>query len=282
MPIEVLNIESLIPLELVYALDERAVKVVLADIMAAARDFWITQAGRTFHTTKQTYIQGIQEVEWLGEDTARISLVGVLPNILEQGMGQRDLHDTLLGPNVPVAPLGQPGKHPRKEGGYYRAVPFRHRTPGQGAHGTPMGMAHEKMLGSEWARELGKDVYKAAQNLEASVTDPYTKQTKWGGRLDTRQLANKKGSVYVPKLKESHAVDPYQGMVRMEKTYEGATQSSYATFRTISVDGEGKGVGSADWVRPATTGKFLAHQVAEHVATRLAPQAFEAYVRGLR
>lgn len=280
--IEILNLESIIPLELVYALDEKAVLAVMRDVVDGARDYWIQLASKEFHTTKQEYIQGIQEVNWISEDTAVISLVGVLPNILEQGMAAKDLHDTLLGPNVPVAPLGQPGKHPRKEGGYYRAVPFRHRTPGQGAHGTPMGQAHEKMLGSDWSKQLGKDVYKAAKKLEASVTDPYTGRTKWGGRLDTRQITNKGEQVFVPKLKEYHAADPYSGMVRMEKTYEQATQSSYMTFRTISVDAGGQGVGSSPWIRQATPGRNLASKVAEHVGSRLAPMAFEAYVKGLR
>jgi hypothetical protein len=280
--IEVLNLENLIPVEFMYAMDEGVVKSLMASIVEGARDHWITLARKTFHTTKQTYIEGIQEIHWLSEDTAVISLVGVLPNMLEQGSSARDLHDVLLGPNVPVSPRGEPGKHPRKAGGFYRSIPFRHRTPGQGAHGTPMGQAHEKMLGTAWSKQLGKDVYRAAKKLEASVTDPYTKKTKWGGRLDSRQVRNKGEQVYIPKLKAYHSANPYQGMVRMEKKYDTGKGSSFMTFRTISVDAGGQGVGKSPWIRPGRQGSFLAKQVAEHVGTRLAPQAFEAYVRGLR
>ena len=279
--IEILNLENIIPLELVYALDAKAVRAVMQDVVDGARAYWIQEAGKEFHTTKSEYIAGIQEVDWISPDTAVISLVGMLPNILEQGMDSKDLHDTLLGPNVPVAPLGQKGKHPRVEGGFYRAIPFRHRTPGSGAHGAPMGSAYKGALGEEGAKKLGQDVYKAAKKLAPTISDPYSGQTKWGERLDT-------GSLGVPKLQPYHATDIYSGMVKQQKSY-GAhidivnkPQSGYATFRTISVDAAGKGVGSSPWVRPRTNGRFLAKRVAEYVGTRLAPQAFQAYVDGLR
>jgi len=279
--IEILNLESLIPIEVLTALDPNAVKAVLRDVVDGARDYWIQLASKEFHTTKSEYIRGIQQVQWLSDDVAMISLVGVLPNLLERGMPATDLHDTLLGPQVPTAPLGQPGKHPRKAGGFYRAIPFRHRTPGQGAHGVPMGQAYASMMGQA-SKKLGKDVYNAAKKLEATVTDPYTKRTKWGGRLDTKQIMHKGQQVFLPKLREYHATDPYAGMVRMEKTYRQATQSSFMTFRTISVDASGTGVGSSPWIRQATPARNLASKVAEHVASRLAPMAFEAYVKGIR
>jgi len=279
--IEVLNLENILPLELVYALDEKAVRVVMQDVVDGARAYWIQEASKEFHSTKSEYIAGIQEVDWVSVDTAVISLVGVLPNILEQGMAQTDLHDTLLGPKVPVVPVGQKGKHPRKDGGFYRAIPFRHRTPGSGAHGAPMGSAYSKLLGSDGAKQLGKDVYKAAKALNPTLTDPYSGKTAWGDKLDTEPMN-------IPKLQPYHATDIYSGMVKQQKSY-GAhmdivnkPQSSYMTFRTISTNSQGKGGGSSPWVRPATTGKFLAQRVAEYVGTRLAPQAFQAYVDGLR
>lgn len=283
--IEILNLENIIPLELVYALDEDAVKAVMRNVVDGARAYWIKLASQTFHTTKTSYIQGIQEINWISDDTAVISLVGMLPNILEQGMAQTDMHDTLLGPNVPISALGQKGKHPRKDGGFYRAVPFRHRTPGAGSYGTPMGGAFASTLGVDGAKALGKDIYKAAKKLEPTITDPYTGNTKWGERLDTSQIKSTGKKVWriVPKLKSYHAADPYSGMIRSEKTYDVATQTGgYTTFRTISSDANGAGLGSSPWIRPATSGKFLAKQVADYVSTRLAPQAFEAYVSNLR
>lgn len=273
--IEILNLENVIPVSLLEVLGVGAVRAVMRDVMAGARAEWIRLASTELHTTSSTYIDGIQAVTWIGDDVASITLVGVLPNLIEQGMGRMDMHDTLLGPQVPV---GDGGKHERLAGGYYRAIPFRHRVPvrqGNPAHGPAMGQAYAKEWGDELAKAIGKDVYRGAKNLTATVSDPYTGQTKWGERLDTYDLN-------VPKLKSYHASDPYAGMVRNEKTYQEKTQSSYATFRTISVDGNSRPVGSSPWVRMATPGKNFAQQVSAFVSTRLAPQAFAAYVSALR
>ena len=284
--VEVLNLENLIPLELVSALSEESVLEVMHDVIAGARDHWVKLASKQFHTTRETYIGAIQEIEWRGKDTAVIALVGTLPNILEHGMDSVDMHDTLLGSNVPVGPVGQKGtKHPRAEGGYFRSIPFRHYTPGAGAHGAQMGKALEKLLGPEYSKTIGKIIYGAAKKLTATTKDPYGK-TEWGGRLDTGDLYSWKNSKLpkpiIPKLKPYHHSDPYAGMVRIQETYEKATQSQYKTFRTISVDGSGGPLGSSPWIRPGTPGADLAKQVADYVGTRLAPQAFQAYVDSLR
>ena len=279
--VEVLNLENLIPLELVSALSEESVLEVMRDVVAGARDHWIKLARNQFHTTKTEYIAAIQEIEWRGKDTAVIALVGALPNILEHGMKTTDMHDTLLGPNVPVGARGEKGtKHPRVEGGYFRSIPFRHYTPGAGAHGAQMGKALEKLMGAQYAQNIGKAIYGAAKKLGATYKDPYTK-THWGERLDTATLQSQK-KISIPKLKPYHHSDPYAGMVRIQQTYEKATQSQYKTFRTISVDGSGTPLGSSPWIRPATTGADLAKQVADYVGTRLAPMAFQAYVNALR
>ena len=283
--VEVLNLENLIPLELVTALSEDSVLEVMRDVVAGARDHWIKLASRQFHTTKEQYIGAIQEIEWRGKDTAVIALVGVLPNILEHGMGNMDMRKTMLGPNVPVGPVGQKGtKHPRVEGGYFRAIPFRHYTPGAGSYGAQMGKALEKLVGAAYSKQIGAAIYAAAKKLQPSLTDPYTGKTKWGERLDAPRMAElqKRRKIVIPKIKPYHASDPYSGMVRMQKTYGEATQGQYKTFRTIAVDGDGNAIGRTKWVRNATVGANLAQQVSEYVGTRLAPMAFQAYVNSLR
>jgi hypothetical protein len=281
--VEVLNLENLIPLELVSALSEDMVLEVMRDVVNGARDYWIQLAKKQFHTTKVTYIDAIREVEWRGKDTAVIALVGMVPNILEQGMRSVDMHDTLLGPGVPSVPVGKKGKHPRKDGGYYRAIPFRHYTPGAGSYGAQMGKALEKLMGAAYSKRIGAAVYAAAKKLQPTLSDPYTGKTLWGERLDAPRMAElqRRKNVNIPKIKPYHATDPYSGMVRMAKTYN-STQSSYKTFRTIAVDGAGQPVGSSPWIRPATPGANLAQQVCDYVGTRLAPMTFQAYVNGLR
>ena len=277
--IQVLNLENLVPVEFIAAFTDEAMLKVLKSVIEGARDHWAELARKNFHTTMGTYIDGIQPVEWRSNEVAVISLVGLLPNLLEQGMKTTDMHDTLLGPNVPSAPVGQKGKHPRKDGGFYRAIPFRHYTPGSGAHGQTMSSIFEKLLGKEGAAQLGKDAYRAAKKLKGSLTDPYTKKTSWGERLDTANIkaAKTREKVFIPKLKPYHAVDPLQGMVKMQKKYEKKTQSSYMTFRTIT-----DGPSSSPWIRQGTPGKHLAQEVSEYVSTRLAPMAFQAYVNSLK
>jgi hypothetical protein len=175
-----------------------------------------------------------------------------------------DMHDTLLGNDVPTAPMGERGKHERKDGGYYRAIPFRHAGPeAGGATGMPMGRPYGGHTMVADAKKLGKMVYAAARKLTPTTSTPGG-TTKWGGRLQ---------NLNIPKLKERHAVNIYEGMVKLQKTYKVATQSSYMTFRMIST-------GSRGWVRPDTTpGAQLSQKVADYVH-KIAVKAFTAYMEG--
>jgi len=266
--IEVVGADRLVPPSIFGVLSQETMLEILGGLADAARGEWIRIVGNELHSTRQDYIAGLQPTEFR-EGVAVIALVGVLPNLLEKGMAETDLHDTLLGPGVAEAQVGERGKHPRKAGGYYRAIPFRHQTPGSaGLHGQPMGAAYAGHELVPDARRLGQSVYRRAKELEASVSQPGG-GTEWGGRL-AEGLA--------PKLREYHAVDIYAGMVRLEKTYEAATQSQYMTFRTISRDGAGQPVGSSPWIRPATDGKNFAERVANYVR-EMAPSAFTAYAQ---
>ncbi len=240
-------------------LDEKQVEGLLLDLAASARNHWIKLAGALGASVRVDYIAGIQEVDFQ-PGVATIALVGMMPNLIEQGMDTVDMHDTLLGPNVPVVPMGGRGKHAKTDGsGFYRAIPFRHSTPtSNGSTGQPMGsqFAGDPLVN---AAKLGKDVYNAAKKLDPSTSDPYS-GTKWGGRLPGGMA---------PKLKPHHHSDIFSGMVKMQKTYKNATQNQYMTFRTIST-------GSPGWIRPATPGVHLATQVSEFVG-HLVPQVLDAY-----
>lgn len=267
MTVDITNLDELIPSEILDALSPEVTQRVLADIADAARAEWIRIAGAELFTTRRDYLAGIQPVE-IKPGMAIISLVGQLPNIIEEGMDALDMHDTLLGPNVPISEPGRYGKHlkvmPGGGLGYYRAIPFRHGSPGSGgAVGQPMGRQYSGHQAVEDAKKLGKKVYGAAKKLAATTSEPMGK-TAYGGRLPAG---------LAPKLRSHHKTDIFAGMIREEKTYEKATQSQYMTFRTIST-------GSPGWLRPATPGRFYSQQVGEYVQ-RLAPQAFAAFVEGL-
>lgn len=248
-----------IPDAMLAALDQDLVDQVLRDLATAARAKWIKLAQQELHTSRSAYLAGIQEVEVV-PGAASVVLVGMLPTIVEQGMEETDMRTTLLGPNVPVVPRGQRGKHATADGHFYRSIPFRHSTPGsEGLVAPPMGSAY----GVEAAGELGKKVYAAAKKLEATKGLPGQK-TQWGGRLPAG---------LAPKLREHHKTDIYAGMVRQGKVYEKATQSQYHTFRTISTRNP------IGWIRPATQGLNLADKVGEFLS-EIAPAAFAALAGG--
>lgn len=158
--------------------------------------------------------------------------------MLEEGRGPFDMRPGLLP--------GRDGKaKTSKDGHLYRAIPFEHgqgsptrgdtgRSPARpplGSQFTRHGLAAEQTafrgnLTPDEARKIGRDVKKAAKALEPTLTspDPDTK-TAWGGRLDAG---------LAPMLRPRHVTDIYAGMVRVQKTYERATEGRLMTFRMIS------------------------------------------------
>lgn len=268
MSVEILNLAEIIPKGVMEMYNPKLAEMVLRDIADAARNEWIRVAGKALNTTRRDYLAGIQPVEFK-PGAAVISLVGVLPNAIEEGQAAYDMHETLLGPNVPVSAPGEYGKHlsidPKTfKTGYYRAIPFRHATPGtRGAVGTAMGQQYSGHDAVEDAEALGKKVYGKAKRLKGTVSEPYGK-TAYGGRLP-EGLA--------PKLKPHHKTDIYAGMIKERKTYEKSRQSQYMTFRMIST-------GSPGWRRKKTVGKFFAAEVGDFVQ-KLAPKTFAALVEGM-
>jgi hypothetical protein len=216
------------------------------------------------------YVSGIREV-LMQPGLATISLVGEVPHLLENGIPKTDLRDILLGDSVPVVLRGQRGKQRSKSGGFYRAIPFRHLTPGAGASrvGTPMGGAYSGEMALADAKKLGNRVYRAAKKLEATRSKPG--KTVYGGRLKTKLPGKKGPGISVPKLKPHHKTDIFSGMIREEKTYESATQSQYITFRTISTEVE------EGWIRKPIEARHYVKKVSDFV-TGLAPMAFKAFM----
>lgn len=258
-------------------LGERLQYELIENLAESARAKWIKIAGQSLMTTRRDYIAGIQEVH-MRQGVATIALVGMLPNLIENGMDTVDMHDTLLGPNVKDAPVGQRGKHRKKDGtGYYRAIPFRHGTPvTSGAVGVAMGAqyeGHHAFGGPEGfrpsgggksifsAKDLGHHIYDAAKKLKGTIGMPGQK-VKYGGRLPAG---------LAPKLKEHHATDIFAGMIKSQKKYVKATQSQYATFRTIST-------GSNGWMRTATPGRNFSTEVQAFVVQQ-APRMIASYLK---
>lgn len=236
-----LDVNLDVPEALVALLGPEFERALLDDLGASARAKWIRLAQTQLATSKRDYIQGIQEVT--GEGAERIiALVGWLPNAVENGLAAYDMRETLLGN----------GKgHESKGGGRYRAIPFRHGTPGtKGGVGAAMGArmgpqgemsrGHQGGLSTGAAAALGKSIYGAAKRLRP------------GQSLNTSGMG-------IPKLAPHHATDIFAGMRRERKLYAQATQSQYVTFRTISTKN------TTGWIHPGINARHLANQVQSHV-----------------
>lgn len=257
---------DLLPPDLVLDVPDDLVQAVISSVMAGARDVWVKRAQERLSSSRRDYINGIQEVE-LEDMSGSISLVGQLPNMIEGGASAFDMHDTLLGPDVPIAMgPGQRGKHVTEDGKFWRVIPFRHQTPGTAGQGggAPMGTQYAGHGGVADAVTLGKRVYAQARKLGATTRAPGG-PTKWGDRLP---------SGMAPLLKPIHSTDIYAGMVRQEKKYASATQSSYVTFRVISENVPWK------WQHPGIVAVNISDEVHAYVE-RVAPDAFLAAIGAL-
>ncbi len=262
------DVKGDLPSGFIDALGTQAIEQVLSVVASDARDYWV-KLTEDLTSTKVAYTKGIQPVTTLpsedGSYARQIALVGAFPNALENGQKAYDMHDTLLGPNVPTVParMGLKGKHNKKGGGFYRVIPFRHQGPtSAGIHGAAMGKAYAGMLGVKEALALGKAIFKEAKKLTPTEGEPGTK-IRWGSRLPAG---------LAPKLKEHHHSDIYASMYKQSKFYEKVTQSSYVTFRTIST-------GSPGWWRKATPGLHFAEKVKDMVESTLIKEAFESLLK---
>ncbi|MAD95960.1 MAG: hypothetical protein CMB99_01400 [Flavobacteriaceae bacterium] len=239
----------------------------MADVIRGTVDAMHAELTRLAHeklmTSTEDYVQGIQPPVFhlpagrlpAGEQVvASIVLVGWLPNAIENGYPGGDMKEGLLsGRNMKMTAKGV----------RYNTVPFRHGTPGtSGRNFPPMGAAYKDAMGDEDAARMGKRVHRAAKKLTGTRTHPGASKTDWGGRLAA-------GTGGAGLLRPHHKTDIYAGMVRQEKTYKKATQSSYHTFRRVSDNSDPR-----SWMHPGIEGKHLFKDVADY-----APEAAARLVR---
>lgn len=269
------DIPEIIPAEILAVLDESVIQEIIALLANKARNHWLGLADKDLHTSRNDYKDSIQNVE-LMPGMAVISLVGQPANIIENGLGVVDLREWLLGARVPVAPFGQRGKRQHSSGeGFYRAVPFRHQTPGTQGTGAPrMGDPYRGHVDD--AEAIGRKVYNAARKLKPTKMTSEGPRAVGEGPEDERLPRLPAG--LAPTLKSwqgvEHKTDIYAGMIRQEAAYQEKVQAAYMTFRTISTRvPEG-------WIRPPTQARHFAKRTAQWVA-RMAPKEFQKYVDGI-
>lgn len=245
----------------VIGLDDKKLKEKLGTLGSLARHEWIRLAQQNCRSSRKDYVAGIQPVEINGT-TALIVLVGSFPNMVEHGASAFDMRETLL----PSA------KAKTSEKGYrYLAVPFRHKAASLSTGGMAAVM-NGKQMADIAIRDMAKDVRTSAQKLTATRSaaeffEPSGqgklfpgKRTEWGGRLNTSEMS-------VPLLRERHAGNIYEGMVRLEKTYKSATQSQYMTWRMISDNPATtrSDEGGGNWMHPGISARNIAPMVSNYI-----------------
>jgi hypothetical protein len=161
---------------------------------------------------------------------------------LETGTGPWDMKPMLLG-----GPKARMGKH-----GRYNIIPFRHGTGAQYAPNNNF-------------KTMPTDIYAAARALKASVKK--ANGIAWGGRLSGTEAKHAPGQN--PTTGYQHKNGKYEGMVRVEKTYKAATQSTFMTFRIVSDNSA-----PDSWIHPG----YQPHYIAKSVALFCRP-AIEAMIK---
>lgn len=187
-----------IDLAKILGLDQSGQKSRISTLAHAVVGLWQREAARVLGTTLAAYQRGIN-IESIKGSKAVIALTGMLPSLVELGMGpggigtqgQFDLRKFVLKPGTKSLKMS-------KGGWFYVNI--------------PQGFTEQSI-----AAVGGKGAVKAAQALKPSTSAPGS-PTIWGGRLGGGgKLA---------------------GLVRMQKTYAGATQSTYRNWRTMSQGGK--------------------------------------------
>ncbi|HEY5553009.1 MAG TPA: hypothetical protein VIK52_14045 [Opitutaceae bacterium] len=225
--------------------DDRA--RALRGLAAAAMHFWKRQALEKLRSTSRDYIAGLQEDVQSGK--AVLTLVGVLPNLIEQGFKGGDMRTYMLnGPRVKRS----------QDGSRYLTVPFRHGTPGT--------------TGRNVGHVMPVSIYQAAKKLAGTVSRPGAgvggsagRAVLYGERLNASSpgASPQARRILLRKEKSWHATSIYTGMIREEKQFAKAKQTTgYTTFRTLS-----EKVKRADehWLHPGIQARAFASDTVRYV-----------------
>ena len=200
--------------------------------LAIVKDRWQQLVQQKLNSARPLYLMGLNfdSIVYPYEETfsGAVILRGKLPNMFEQGFPNFDMK---VG-------FGKSGKITRtKSGGWYLTIPFRHSTPGAFMYGQAM----------------GKDVYGVAKKLNPYGSGQGNTSLSWPGAGD------KSWTGY------QHKTNKYNGMVRIVKSYQKATQSQYMTFRRVSNNSDPQ-----SWMHPGYAGV--------HAAEKLMPFAEKTFV----
>lgn len=205
--------------------DGQAAQIVNSACRAVTMEIhrnWMEAAKRELKSTRAGYLRGLMVAED-GLYANTITLVGVLNNMVENGVSAFDMKSGFMkSAKVKF----------NKQGGWYLTIPMRQATP-------------DAIGESEvFSGIMPTEVYNIMKNKLPTITTEDSGNTYNGDALKVGEIP---GQYQAPQTRASitdnvinktfdaytHKTSIYAGMVREQKTYEGATQSTYGTFRRV-------------------------------------------------
>jgi len=186
------------------------------------------QAGKGLHGTRNTYLAGLQMPKF-GRMNGSITLIGDLPNMIEQGAKAYDMKEGFSRSKkikkTKSRVVYKNGRAMVKEAGWYLTIPMRMATP------SALGESEA------FAGKMSKEAYEIIKEQKAQITVPIFgvvrrgEQSKGFGVTTTRDrvkgLGRARNKPYTSKSGEM------EGIIKTRKFYEKASQSSYVKFRRV-------------------------------------------------
>lgn len=197
------NIEIQIPQGFSSVLNSQiqsAASVSINTTLMATKSRWEQVAQQGLTTTRADYLLGLNaddSLQFPDALTGVLTLRGKWPNMLEEGFTAFDMKNGFSH---------SARKHSKQDGGWFLTIPFRHRSTG--TTGSAVG-----------GSAMPDDIYAQARALRGGARLTGTEQnyppaTSWNGY--------------------QHKSGIYEGVKKISKTYDKATQNQYMSFRRVS------------------------------------------------
>ena len=207
---------------------------ILSEATNSVAEAWKSEARKGLHTTRDMYVRGIGVIN-SGRYTNVIVLNGSLANAMEMGRGAF---------NMKLGFKKSSKIEYSKNGGWYMSIPFRYAVPGSlGESSAFSGVLPSSIY--ELIRSFEKDSVNSSGDTKTSLSAidiPSDYATKGRRAEITNVSTNTTFGEYI------HKSSQYEGLQRDTKTYEGATQGQYNTFRRVSSNSDPN-----SWIHPGFT-----------------------------
>ena len=238
----------------------QAVRAVASETASRWKD--AVSKAKLWNGEKQAYIQSIN---WrMDGDYAAVVEAGYKnAGAIETGRPAYDMKQMLLtSKKVRYVTKG------KNAGKRYLIIPFRHNVPSDSS------VPGDQAGAGAHARQMPSDIYKLAKQLAPSRVTGSKLQHNGGKGARVRLVprptydwGERLPAGLAPKLKPSHAADPYANMVRFNTSAGNGKSSSYMTFRVMME-------GSSKWIIGPRPGLHLAQKVSEEISAE-APAVFQ-------